>query len=200
MTTDQSTAIRRAAAACLILLLPVVSGCLPFYTLTDYTPEMADGTLKVGHCLGTRKMQYVVDGVIVRSGLLVYPHARKNMPQLTLAFDIPAGRTVELVTPAILLVYAPGTAATSVNVAGFSSGDVPAQQLDALPQCSAVTGVPVSACCRANSGPASGCRGEPVGDVRAELPDIRVNGRLFKIPSIDFRRKPRVELMVPLNC
>ena len=40
MTTDQSTAIRRAAAACLMLLLPLVSGCLPFYTLTDYTPEV----------------------------------------------------------------------------------------------------------------------------------------------------------------
>ncbi len=190
----------RAAAACLMLLLPLVSGCLPFYTLTDYTPEMAGGTLKVGHCLGTRKMQYAVDGVTLRSGLLVYPHARKDMPQLELAFDIPAGRTVELVSPAILLVYAPGTAATRVNIAGFSSGEVPAQHLDALAPMTGSdrragerwlprefwTGIRLPA--------------EPVGDVRAELPDIRVNGRLVRIPPIDFRRTPRVELMVPLNC
>jgi len=183
-----------------MLLLPLVSGCLPFYTLTDYTPEMADGTLKVGHCLGTRKMQYVVDGVIVRSGLLVYPHARKNMPQLTLAFDIPAGRTVELVTPAILLVYAPGTAATSVNVAGFSSGDVPAQQLDALAPMLGSDRRAGERLLPREFWTSIRLPAEPVGGVRAELPDIRVNGRLFKIPSIDFRRTPRVELMVPLNC
>lgn len=183
-----------------MLLLPLVSGCLPFYTLTDYTPEMADGTLNVGHCLGTRKMQYVVDGVIVRSGLLVYPHARKNMPQLTLAFDIPAGRTVELVTPAILLVYAPGTAATSVNVAGFSSGDVPAQQLDALAPMLGSDRRAGERLLPREFWTSIRLPAEPVGDVRAELPDIRVNGRLFKIPPIDFRRTPRVELMVPLNC
>jgi hypothetical protein len=41
---------------------------------------------------------------------------------------------------------------------------------------------------------------EPTGDIRAELPEIRIDGRVVKIPPIDFRRTPRVEFVVPINC
>ena len=38
------------------------------------------------------------------------------------------------------------------------------------------------------------------GDFRIELPDMKINGRVVKIPPIDFKRFQRVEIMAPLNC
>jgi hypothetical protein len=178
----------------------MISGCLPIYTLTDYTPEMPGGTLKIGNCLGTRRMHYSVDGVSIRSGLLVYPHARKNMPVMTLAFEIPDGRTVELASAEIALVYAPATATTRIRIASLGTTNAREQILDALaPMVGSDrrvgerilpsefwTNIPLPE--------------EPTGDVRAVLPDIRINGRVFKVPPIDFRRTPRVEWMTPINC
>lgn len=40
----------------------------------------------------------------------------------------------------------------------------------------------------------------PVADFRIELLDIEINGRVVKIPPIDFKRFRRVEIMAPLNC
>jgi len=200
MPIDQPSWISKAAIACVGALLTISSGCVPFATLTDYTPEMPGGTLIVGNCLGTRRIHYSVDGVSIRSGLLVYPHARKNMPHISLAFAIPDGRTVELVSAEIALVYAPATATTRIRIAGLGTTKAPGQFLDPLaPMVGGdrrvgervfphdfSTNIPLTE--------------DPTGDIRAELPDIKINGRVFKIPPIDFRRTPRVEWMTPINC
>lgn len=190
----------KAAVACIGALAPIFSGCVPFLALTDYTPEMRDGTLKVENCLGTRRMQYAVDGITIRSALLVYPHARKNMPIMALAFEIPDGHTVELVSADIALVYAPATTTTRISISGFSSTTVPEQYPAAL--------APLVGSGRLVSGrnlPREFWTNiripeEPTGDIRAILPDVRINGRVAKIPPIDFRRTPRVEVLVPVNC
>ena len=201
MPIDPPSWKTKAAFACFGALLPLLSGCLPLYTLSDYTPEMPDGTLKIGNCLGTRHMHYSVDGVTIRIGLLVYPHARKNMPLMTLAFEIPDGRTVELASTEIALVYAPATATTRILIPpSLSTTNPPGQFPDALaPMVGGVRRVgerilPREFWTRIQ------LPEEPTGDIRAELPDIRINGRVFKVPPIDFRRTPRVEFMVPINC
>lgn len=40
----------------------------------------------------------------------------------------------------------------------------------------------------------------PVGDLRVELPDMRIRERLAKIPPIEFKKFPRVVVIAPLNC
>ena len=42
--------------------------------------------------------------------------------------------------------------------------------------------------------------GVPVSDLRIELPNIKINDHVVKIPPIDFKKSQRTELMAPLNC
>ncbi len=176
------------------------AACVPFVTLTDYTPEVQGGTVKIGHCLGTRSVEFTLDEVLVRAKLAVYPHAPKGRPQIRFAFSIPAGRTVQLTSDQIVLSPLPAGVAVPLRIPGFSTTNDNAREFTALtPMVGGVRrlqdrSVPEEYWTTVVLGR------EPESDVRLVFPDIRINGKPITISPVTFRRTPRVELMVPINC
>ena len=57
------------------LLLGLVAGCLPFYALVDYTPEMPGAKVNIGHCLGYKTVEYETEGVTVGANINIHPRA-----------------------------------------------------------------------------------------------------------------------------
>lgn len=176
------------------------AACVPIVTLTDYTPDVQGGTVKIGHCLGTRSVEFTLDEVVVSAKLAVYPQAMKGRPQVRLAFSIPAGRTVQLASDQIMLSSLPEGPAMPLRIPGFSTTNNNAQEFTALtPMAGGVRQLHDRSVAE-EYWTNVGLDLEPVGDVRLVFPDIHINGNLIRIPPVTFRRTPRVELMVPINC
>ena len=176
------------------------AGCVPFLTFTDFTPQMAGGEIRISNCAGKESVEYKVDGVRLVSSLSMRSSNGEKSPVLYVFFSIPAGTKIELLSREILVMSLPTTGFKQVSISGFRNPSIPVQSRRGPPSTdsSEVNFRDLTATSSfAIDVPLTGM---PVGDFRIELPSMKINDNVVKIPPIDFKKFLRVEIFAPLNC
>ena len=176
------------------------AGCVPFLTFTDFTPQMAGGEIRISKCVGKESVEYKVDGIRLVSSLSMRSSTGEKSSMLYVFFTIPAGTKIELLSREISVLLLPATVFKQVPISGFnlprtqaqfaqklsSTGSSEVNVRDMTATSSFAIDVPLT--------------GMPVGDFRIELPSMKINDNVVKIPPIDFKKFQRVEIFAPLNC
>ncbi|MEP7157734.1 MAG: hypothetical protein ABI905_18260 [Betaproteobacteria bacterium] len=205
----------------------LTTSCIPFVTLVDYVPEMEGGVIRRTNCTGAYSIEYRVKGIRT-SASIAQRSALIKEPSLRFNIGLPAGRTGEFMTKIVQVTAEksggrPG-AEVAIEIAEVRSlvfdrtpllpenrdrkpfvsplqtVTLPVVSIDKLP---VMVGEDIQ-WFKANQ-PRNFYIDVPLGqmllgDVRVQIPDIRIDGSIEKIPPIKFRREPRVEFFVPLNC
>jgi len=189
----------RIARVVCIVFVSLIAGCLPFYPMTDYWPEMPGAKISEGRCLGFWTAQYKVEDVTVHAAVAIYPRIREKEPQLNLAFSVPEGKVLELVSAEVTVSSPLAPASVRLTIPEVTQG-MTRESHDPLKP---MVGGPVQLGGKTFSRYFHrnlSLSALPIGDYRVELPDMKVNGKVAKIPAVTFKRTPRVEFMVPVNC
>jgi hypothetical protein len=190
-----------------IAMLPLVTmlafataGCVPFLTFTDFTPQMAGGEVRISNCLAKESVEYKVDGIRLVSSLSMHSSTEEKAPVLYVFFSIPAGTKIELLSREILVKPVSATEFKQVPISAFRDPRIPTQIGKKLPlnDSSEVNFRDMTATSSfAIDVPLTGM---PVSDLRIELPQMKINDHVVKIPPIDFKKFQRTEVFAPLNC
>lgn len=189
----------RIAKSLCIVSVSAIAGCFPFYPMTDYWPEMPGAKVSEGRCLGFWTAQYKIDEVTVHAAVAIYPRIREKEPQLNLGFSVPESKVLELVSADVTVSSPVAPASVRLTIPELTNGTT----RESVSPLKPMVGGPVQLGGKTFSryfhrnlslSPL------PVGDYRVELPDMKVNGKVVKIPAATFKRTPRVEFMVPVNC
>ena len=182
------------------ILAFAITSCVPFLTFIDFKPEMAGSRIETSNCLGHQRVDYEVEGIRLSSSMVMWSPTGDKSPFLNVHVSIPAGNSVELLSRDISVTSLPSTDVKRVSIPGFRIAKTPEQAQKRLPATDRGE-VDFRNLTATNSFMIDvQLREMPAGDFRIELPDMKINGRVVKIPPIDFKRFQRVEIMAPLNC
>jgi hypothetical protein len=191
---------KRIKVSICVMLAFAVAGCVPFLTFIDFTPQMAGGEIRTSNCIGKESVEYKVEGIQLASSLSMRSTFGGKAPLLYVFFTIPKETKVELLLPEISVIPLPSTTIKRVPIPGFKTPRTQAQISSRLPppESNEVNFRNLTATSSyAIEVPLTGML---PGDFRVELPDMKINDRVVKIPPIDFKKFRRTEVMAPLNC
>ena len=167
--------------------------------MTDYWPEMAGAKISEGHCLGFWTAQYKIDEVTVHAAVAIYPRIREQQPQLNLGFSVPEGKVLELMSAEVTVSSPLAPASVRLTIPEVTQG-MTRESADPLkPMVGGLVQLGGKTFSRYYYRNLS-LSALPIGDYRVEFSDMKVNGKAVKIPAATFKRTPRVEFMVPVNC
>jgi hypothetical protein len=192
--------LRTATLSLAAMLAFATAGCVPFITFTDFAPQMEGGQVRISNCVGKESVEYKVDGIRLVFSLSMHSSSGEKAPVLYVFFNIPAGTKIELLSREILVMSPPAIAFKQISISGFRNPWIPAQTRkkpplndssemnvrDMTATSSFAIDVPLT--------------GMPVGDFRIELPSMKINDNVVKIPLIEFKKFQRTEIFAPLNC
>ncbi len=187
------------------LLSCFVAACAPFLVVTDYQPKMLDSKIHTSNCLSLKTVEYGVEGIVLKSRVSNGPGGKL---WLYVHFAVPAGITAELLSPTITVNNSSASGDLQVPILGMFTSDTPFPTIDSIKN-------PKLGSLRPMQGEDLRVRDHtyprgywinvpmaevPVGDLRIDLPDMQINERTVKIPTVTFKRMHHVEFMAPLNC
>jgi hypothetical protein len=175
-------------------------GCVPFLTFTHFAPQMAGGEIRISKCLGHESVEYKIDGIRLTSSLPIRSSPGERVLALFVFFSIPVGTKVELLSREISVASPPEAASKQVLIPEFVVSRVQVKPAQKLPptdgsevnfrNLTATSSFYINVL----------LTGIPVSDLRIELPNMKINDRVMKIPPIDFKKSQRTEVFAPLNC
>lgn len=199
MNTSQPASPKRDSRArtCLLFcLLALGAGCMPILPHADFIPEMVDATVMKERCWGIPSLEYRVEGITLTTQIRPSGDSRLR---IKLQFDIPEGKTVELLSPDLTVITPDGSAKT-LRIPGISLNENAQLKMEPF-------------------GPMVGRDffideqrhsrhywlftplDNPVpGELRVKLPPVKINDHIVTIPDITFYRELRVQFIAPLQC
>jgi hypothetical protein len=202
----------------LILLLPMLSGCIAVLPISEYVPTTTGGVVNTSNCVGRKSVQYDFNGVplsiFVRSGGVT--GGSSDSPQLLLRLPLDEGQTARFSTPEFRIKTLDGTTEEGRTLPAWeriisravkpNSKRYERVTVETVPIADALVGA------KPNDGAdvmlqipykifsMSIPLGAAASGYRVTLPTIEINGKPHTIAPIEYQKQLRLEFMVPINC
>ncbi len=202
----------------LVLLLPMLSGCIAVLPITEYIPTTTGGVINTSNCVGRKSVRYDFDGVplsiFVRSGGVT--GGSSDSPQLLLRLPLDEGQTARFSTPEVRIKPLDGTPEegralpmwerTVLRIVKPNSKRYERVTVETVPAADTLIGG------KPNDGEGvmmlthykffdmSIPLGAAAAGYRVTLPTIEINGKPHTIAPIEYQKHHRLKFMVPINC